>query len=472
MNSHFEITEEVRCAHEYLSPSFGALLDHAARSPQGLRPIDYGREAEDPAVKDTYYYPIQAWPMLISHQRMSELADITVGLMRLTRDLPRRAFGRQVERLMTYYGIELDTLDPTFLEPPTGLEHCISRLDFVMTERGLQCVEMNLGGNLGGWQLRFWEPICRQNAFNRQFFETQGIEPFYRDPLRSMLEHIVHQLAQSPWGQRGEDLHLAIGFSAEDLATAQRALDSVQELYRDVLAQEPGNCGGQIWFCEYGKDLELDDEARLSLNGQRLHALVEYAPEDTRPAVYHSLKAGELLLFNGPLSNVLGGKATLALLSELTETDLLDEDEKSLIDRSVPWTRNLCVTETTFRGDSGLLPELAVRHRNDLVLKPSFGTRGEQVHVGRYLAPRRWEELVQKALGSSRWILQQHCSSVPYLYQLGEQGAGEHDVVWGLFAFGETFGGGFLRLNPKIKADNLGVINSATGASEGFIYEI
>jgi hypothetical protein len=65
-------------------------------------------------------------------------------------------------------------------------------------------------------------------------------------------------------------------------------------------------------------------------------------------------------------------------------------------------------------------------------------------------------------------VVQDYVESLPYLYQCGEQGCAEHDLVWGFFAFGDVYGGGFLRMMPK---GGSGVVNAAQGASEGVIME-
>ena len=43
-------------------------------------------------------------------------------------------------------------------------------------------------------------------------------------------------------------------------------------------------------------------------------------------------------------------------------------------------------------------------------------------------------------------------------------------IIWGLFAFGDRFGGSWLRLMPP--DDNDGVINSAVCAQESIVYEM
>jgi hypothetical protein len=58
---------------------------------------------------------------------------------------------------------------------------------------------------------------------------------------------------------------------------------------------------------------------------------------------------------------------------------------------------------------------------------------------------------------------------VPYLYQCGEHGCDVHDVIWGPFYFGETYGGTILRMQPR-KWD--GPVNLSRQATEGIIFDV
>jgi hypothetical protein len=92
------------------------------------------------------------------------------------------------------------------------------------------------------------------------------------------------------------------------------------------------------------------------------------------------------------------------------------------------------------------------------------------VAFGHQTAPGAWARLVEEAVAKGGWLAQERADSRPYIYQVGEQGYGVHNLVWGTFCFGEIFGGGFLRMIPQGIGD--GVINSARGATEGLLFEV
>lgn len=55
------------------------------------------------------------------------------------------------------------------------------------------------------------------------------------------------------------------------------------------------------------------------------------------------------------------------------------------------------------------------------------------------------------------------------LFQHGAQGTCLHDLVWGLFAFGDRFGGSFVRMQPH--GGNT-IVNSKQGAIGAAAFEI
>jgi hypothetical protein len=118
----------------------------------------------------------------------------------------------------------------------------------------------------------------------------------------------------------------------------------------------------------------------------------------------------------------------------------------------------------------GTLPELLIAHREELVLKPSHGRKGQGVAFGYRTPPYRWARFVAEAVAGGGWLAQERVESRPYIYQSGQKGYGFYDVVWGTFCFGEMYGGGFLRMIPSGTGD--GVVNVARGATEGVLFEV
>ncbi|MCP4153049.1 MAG: hypothetical protein GY757_35280 [bacterium] len=98
-----------------------------------------------------------------------------------------------------------------------------------------------------------------------------------------------------------------------------------------------------------------------------------------------------------------------------------------------------------------------------------MGTKGEGVVIGKSVLQAQWEEHVAGALGAGNWLVQEYVETPPLMYQLGD-GCALHESIWGLFAFGENFGGGFLRVMPV--EGSSGVINTAQGARLSVLFEV
>ena len=100
--------------------------------------------------------------------------------------------------------------------------------------------------------------------------------------------------------------------------------------------------------------------------------------------------------------------------------------------------------------------------------------RGSAVYLGVATPEPLWRERVERALAEGDWIVQERVEPLPAIHQKGERGSGPHDVLWGLFALGDRYGGGFLSLAPSETRTQRegGVINVMRGATVGVIFEV
>ncbi len=182
-----------------------------------------------------------------------------------------------------------------------------------------------------------------------------------------------------------------------------------------------------------------------------------------------SLKSGKLHTYNGPTTFLLGDKRNLAILSQLGSSDLFDAQEQSIIERHIPWTRRVITEETDFDGQTVTLPEFLLAEREKMVIKKSLSAGGSDVFIGRFTPPEEWKERVEAATASGDWVAQEEVRSLPFLYQNGDYGCSPHDVVWGPFVFGSTYGGTIVRAQPR---EWKGIVNLSRGATEGAIFEL
>ncbi|HSC21928.1 MAG TPA: hypothetical protein VLC07_09390, partial [Solirubrobacterales bacterium] len=229
---------------------------------------------------------------------------------------------------------------------------------------------------------------------------------------------------------------------------------------------EDGRVAGELVECR-------PDELRL-LRGslyceaRRIDAVLELC-QTTPPHVYRAFKAERIVLFNGPIFPILSDKRNIALLSESLETGAFDAEEAETIRRYVPWTRRVLPGDAELHGDRLPMRDLLLAHRGEVVLKEAMSYGGKGVAIGEFTPAAEWEARVDEALSGGDWVAQEKVDSLPYLYQHGEHGAEPSDLIWGPFLFGRTYGGLFLRSQPKSAR---GVVNLTQTATEGTPFEV
>ncbi|HJX28443.1 MAG TPA: phosphopantetheine-binding protein, partial [Thermoanaerobaculia bacterium] len=421
-------------------------------------------------------YPLQPWPALVDRARVAEMERVSTGIAALIKSLPRRVFGNDPERLRDYYGLASADLARLMVQPPDGLSAAIGRGDFLVSAEGLKCLEFNMLSALGGWEAPLWaEAYLRVPVFAR-FLREERLRVACRDTVGLLLAHAVAEAREL--GAADGEINIALippeQTGPEHTASHGHHLESwLAGRYTEALRQEAPGALGALAILPYAGLRER--AGSLWAGERRIHAAVELHEEGTAAQALRCFRAGTLKLFNAPIRVVLTDKRNLALLSELADRGgLLSPDERELAARHVPWTRRLAAASAVRRGAEVWLPELAVTDREELVIKKARAGRGSAVHLGAATPEALWRERVESALAEGDWIIQERVEPLPAIHQHGERGAGPHDVVWGLFALGDRYGGGFLSLahrEARTRREG-GVINVMRGATVGVIFEV
>jgi hypothetical protein len=269
---------------------------------------------------------------------------------------------------------------------------------------------------------------------------------------------------------RGGDLNLAMMvFPDEPDELALHSVELYEREYRRALEESGVAPSGRVLLC--GAEHLVEENGGLSVDGHPLHALAEFhdGSGDIKLA-FRYFKSGRLNLFSGPVGLLLSDKRILALVSEYADTDEFTEAERELIRRHIPWTRRVQRGSATRGGRRFRIPDELLDRQAELVLKKASSIGGRHVHVGKFRTGDEWRAVVERALHDGDWIVQEYLETVPYCFQQGAEGAGPHDMVWGLFVFGDHFGGAFLRMQPAGGAS--GLVNTNHGAEVGVLLNL
>jgi hypothetical protein len=208
---------------------------------------------------------------------------------------------------------------------------------------------------------------------------------------------------------------------------------------------------------------------KVYVSGTRIHVIVEVSEGLVPLHIMHCHIQGALNIHNGPLTHVLCNKLNMALISTYQDAEVFSKEERELIRRHVPWTRRVANEQTDCEGAEVDIPEFVSRNRDCLVLKKAIGSSGNFVVAGPSKTQAEWDQALRLALEEDDWIVQKFVTCPPVLYQHGASGCCPHNVIWGLFAFGEEYSGAFLRVLPQETGK---VVNRQRGSIDGVVLEV
>jgi len=437
--------------------------DYARENPAVLEASNYvGLENNDPL------HRLQPWPTFISAAVKEEFQRCSVGLFHLLRSLPARIFNNDPQKISDYFEIpiQLARLQLSNVSA-VHLDNLLGRGDFLSSPTGLKCIEYNVSASLGGLQVPMWEALVHKTPVLTRFFSRENVGIRNRNMLRVLLEHII-----SAGGAEAEDTATAVNTLLVAVGVEDNSSNSdlayLKHLYREVTAHMPGNLHGDIFMCDF-KHLEITDGC-VFYKGKKIHIMVELNNGIVSPEVLDVFKAGNIRLMNGPITALLSNKLNMALLSDPRYHDSFSASEIQLMEDCVPWSRKLVPGTTSFHGKQVGLAECVLQQREQMVLKPAIGYGGTGVYIGRFTSETQWRRLVDEALKSRNWLVQERCETVTGLYQAGDNGCQLHDLVWGFFVMGDSYAGAWARVMPA--ENSKGVVNCHQGARISIIFEV
>ena len=440
-------------------------VEFARRDPECLRVESFAPLLRENPFVD--FLSLQPWPLFASPDDAAALAAIALGLDRIFKSVPERFLENDPEWLSAFYGHPPDAMDLLVAEPD-GIDEAVSRGDFLETEDGFRCLEWNSGGIIGGMGLQALAPLYLACPPVARFLGEKGLRARHWNRLRALFRHMIRSTLRRGPAASGGVLNAAVIIhpNAPAVTSYLRAAGWERE-YPAALAAEAPGLDGQVFLCGYD-DLASRADG-MFLGEHRVHAILGQQDGAMELRGFRAFKGGTVNLFTGPLTNILSHKCNLALVSEHARSDELTREERDLVERHLPWTRVVTDAPAHYDGRRLRVPELLSRYRERFVLKKGRSASGMHVFIGREHTPAEWDARVAGALAEGDWIAQERVESRPYDFLAGDGQVARHDVVWGLYAFGELYGGTLLRLQPSGRG---GVVNHARGAQATLLLEV
>ncbi|MGD2091074.1 MAG: hypothetical protein PVH61_33170 [Candidatus Aminicenantes bacterium] len=461
-----EISKEIYLAHQRLSDCSVKFLDFVKDNPDSLDRRYFNALLSD---KRFSYFNSQGWPTFINQKTKKEIENAAIKIYELITSIHDRLFSYNTHKISEYYEIpEEITQMLTYGIDKNYLNSILARGDFIFsTSGGLKCIEFNMQANLGGWELDLLEPLYLNSPVISKFLKEYNVQYRCNHFFPVLLEHVLQSYMKRTL-KREPEVNMAIVFP--DLKGILKTPTSLhlQNLYKTILQQGPGPLKGDFFICGFD-ELKIINHC-LFCGEKQIDILIEMSNGKVPFLFLIAVKKGNLMLYNGPVAQLMSNKLNIALLSEHMYSDLFSAEEQEVIKTYIPWTRKVIPGETIYKTGKVKLENFMLSHRRGLVLKPSMGRGGDDVVIGRFTSPYVWKQKIENALKERNWVIQEYIQSLPFLYQNGENGCAAHHAIWGLFVFGSRYAGGFVRILPE--KHSRGVINTARGAVESIILEV
>lgn len=193
----------------------------------------------------------------------------------------------------------------------------------------------------------------------------------------------------------------------------------------------------------------LEERAgRLRLDGKPVDVVLRYFsvaqtvrdPEGEKVVepVLRAHEEGRVVLFTTFQSALFSNKGCLAMLSDEESRRSFTPAERDLIDRVLPWTREL----------TPAVVEYCREHQQQLIVKPRADFAGADVHAGWEVGERRWAELLAERVGRG-FVAQARV--VPRREPVISPDSGRSEdwmAAWDVFLTPEGYAGSHIRALP------------------------
>lgn len=464
-----EIEENMRrdivSNHLTISDTAGAFLDYAITQGNCLERAELLDDALPPMFRN-YPYPLHSWPWFLAKPMRERLEQCVGRVPQLVLRAIEIEFRNDIERFSDYYGMPM-MLAQLCLDSRQDLSQLMQRTDAVLTEDGLKIMEINVGSNIGGWQIQWMDAQYRKHPSLQAFFDQ--FECRSKNIPLGYMAHIIRN-AEAVTQRREGEFH-AFMLVDPKFFEMQDGESTIDAMFQAALRE----CGrtGALHFGRSYDELSFSATG-VHLGDVRVSAVVSSHQGEGSPpfpqALYRAFLMRTVAWPDNPFKAIIGDKRSLALLYRHKDNAAFSEEERRMIEYFVPWSTEAVRREVVFKGRTADLEALLLEKRECFVIKVAHGAQGNDVHVGKYKSDEEWSQIVTRALGEHGWLVQEFCGSLPFYGQGGEAGYALHDVIWGVFGFGLDYGGCWLRLMRRGGGD--GIINSARGAQETIVYEV
>lgn len=428
--------------------------------------FDVGAQVD--ACTSTYPYSLCNWPIFMGETARAEIEDFVDRLPGALLEVILNCFENDAEGFGRYFGVPsffYSMLKSKGLDPRV----MIMRHDMTRTDGVYKLLEINVGSNVGGWELPLFADKYKNILQEIDFLNPDESDSIYT-LTRVFESHLNNGIRYRQ--EIGEDFQgNMLILHSPDTTGAERVniiRDYCKTVYNGLLKDR--QIDGELFLTDGYKNVQFSKAGDVLYQGKRID-IVMYADNDfvsLPPQLFMRLmgchSAKKIFFCDSPLHELFGSKLLFATAHEMVRQGRISESNAEWIKRHIPFSVNLADEHVYYQGEKLTMMDFVRQHKDDFVLKKGVSAQGKDVMVGRFQTMDEWLEFVNQQQRSNQWLLQKYCEPERIGNVHSGTGLTEFDLVWGLFAADGRYAGGFGRVIPVDVGD--GVINSSRGAKE------
>ncbi len=175
----------------------------------------------------------------------------------------------------------------------------------------------------------------------------------------------------------------------------------------------------------------------------------------------HAYRDGNVFMANSFRTKIPHKKASLAVLSNDRFARLFTEEQLTMIEKHLPWTRLVSDREVRFQGESYDLVDLIRRERHRFILKPNDDYGGSGIVIGWECTEADWDAAIENAL-SEPFVVQERVAVEKVRFPAYDEEARMEELLidFDPFLFRGKAEGGLVRLSAQT------LVNVAAGGGE------
>lgn len=342
--------------------------------------------------------PITISPLFLKEESMRLIANVGEQLDRILDKVTKAYF--QDEYVASYF--PYTDIPKEWINWDSGYEKptILNRHDAIFDGKNLKFIEFNTD-NPGG---RGWCDISEE-LFRKYTVYGDLIEKFAPPSERRMLRTLKESLLScyKEWGGKKSNPRVALVSFKKFLA------GSDDEIVRDYLIEN----GIETNFVD-ARDFEYRKKKLYSgnvpfdiVNLTLRFTFFKRFPNEMKDFL-SAIRDNNICCVNHFRALIASHKEALSFITNEENHHYFTKEEAECIKQYVPWTRKMDETITISKeGCDVALQEYVINHQEELVLKPTAGAGGYDVHVGKVTPKDKWIDAVESAIGCPWWIVQE-----------------------------------------------------------------